>query len=213
MLGKRKYVLFFGLLTASAVAVAIALMLRSGPARARLSVQQIFLGQITSVGTGCPAGTAQAFLDLNQRRIILALDAYAAETGPGDAFARASCNISMPLSVSSGVRISVRRIDYHGSASIPLGGSGSIMSEGFFSGVRGSTLSRTFPPGYDDEFHLTDTGASLWSGCGEDVLVRINSSITISKASADAAEEGRIGLRRGSIRNPSIAFELAFEDC
>lgn len=213
MLGKSKYVLFFGLLTATAVAVAIALMLRSGPARARLSVQEVFLGAITSAGTGCPAGTAQAFLDLNQRRILLALDSYEAETGPGDAFARASCNISMPLSVSSGMRISVRRIDYHGSASIPPGGSGSIMSESFFAGVRGATLNRTFPSGYDDELHLTDTGASLWSGCGEDVLLRINSSVSVSKASPDAPEEGRIGLRRGSIRNPSIAFELAFDDC
>eukprot|EP00873_Tetraselmis_striata_P010393 jgi/Tetstr1/430657/TSEL_020450.t1 len=61
-------------------------------------------------------------------------------------------------------------------------------AEYFWAGQLGPVRDTTFPPGFDDDFTLTDTvvGASVvFSPCGADVNFRINTSLEARKGVSD----------------------------
>ena len=147
--------------------------------------QGITLGEPAYGGTGCPQGTATAVLNADATTLTIFYDAYQAEAGgpTGRTFDRKSCNLAIPLNVPSGFSVSVLAIDYRGFNGLPVGAGSVFRVEYFFAGGRGPVFNRTFTGPQSQDFFINNTlvaTALVWSACGQDVILRTNSSIRVT---------------------------------
>ncbi|MEO6394427.1 MAG: DUF4360 domain-containing protein [Devosia sp.] len=166
--------------------LAIAAILVAGSFGSAVQAQDdISLGDPSTAGTGCPAGTVAASLTEDGKSLSIAFDSFVAEAGgaTNKTFDRKVCNVSIPVHVPQGLSISVLGIDYRGYNNIPAGANTQFNVEYFFAGVRGPTFQKTFTGVLDDVYtiHNELTAQSIvWSKCGADVILRTNPSIRVT---------------------------------
>ncbi len=144
--------------------------------------QNLTLGDPAYGGTGCPQGTASAVIGPDGRTLSILYDAYVAEAGgtTGRSFDRRSCNLAIPLNVPSGFSVSVLTVDYRGFNGLPAGANSVFRVEYFFAGGRGPVFQQSFSGPRTEDFFINNAIASVWSSCGEDVILRTNSSIRVT---------------------------------
>lgn len=143
---------------------------------------EIQLGQPSYGGSGCPAGSASVSMGFDKQNISILFDQYLAMAGgsSGVSIDRKACNLAIPVHIPQGYSISVFEVDYRGFASVPRGGMGQFRVEYFFAGSEGPRASKTYVGPYERDFtinHGLEAEAVVWSRCGEDVILRVNSSI------------------------------------
>ncbi len=141
----------------------------------------IYLGQAGYGGNGCPAGSASVTLSPDAKALTLIFDQYMAEAGRGRTIDRKSCNIAIPVHVPQGMSVSILKVDYRGYVNAPRGASAKFRTEYFFAGARGPTFEKDFIGPFDQDYTLNSTlglNAVVWSACGEDVNLRVNTSMT-----------------------------------
>ena len=141
----------------------------------------IRLGRPGYGGNGCPAGSASATLSPDRKALSIIFDEFMVEAGGSTRrkVSRKSCNIAIPVHVPQGLSVSLFKLDYRGFVSTPVGGKARLSVNYFFAGSRGPRVVREFPGSFDDEYLFTDNlqaAAVVWSKCGQDVNLRINSS-------------------------------------
>lgn len=144
----------------------------------------IYLGEPGYAGTGCPAGSASVTLSPDSKQLSILFDQYLLEAGgiTGRRNDRKSCNIAIPVHVPQGFSVSIFAIDYRGYNLIPQGGQSRFQVEYFFAGQRGPSAQRIFSGPTDSDFTFTNNlqaTALVWSACGADVNLRVNSSMTL----------------------------------
>ncbi len=142
----------------------------------------IRLGQPAYGGNGCPNGSLSAALSPDSKTLSVLFDSYQAEAGytTGRNTDRKSCNIAVPVHVPQGVSISLFQLDYRGFNRIPAGGSSRLSVDYFFAGGVGPRTSRFFSGPQSQDYLVTDqveAGAIVWSPCGVDTNLRVNSSM------------------------------------
>lgn len=169
----KKLLLLLGLLSMTATAHAV-------------NNSDIYLGEPGYGGNGCPQGTASTILSPDQKSLSILFDDYFVEAGGSDRrarrIARKSCNIAIPVHVPQGYSVSIIDVDYRGYNSLPRGAKSTFNVEYFFAGRRGPKISERFYGELEDEFMVTDKlgiGALVWSACGADVNLRVNTSMTV----------------------------------
>ena len=133
-------------------------------------------------GTGCPAGSASVTLSPDRQSLSLIFDSYVASAGgvTGASFDRKTCNVAIPVLVPQGYSISIFKIDYRGYVNVPIGGEARFNVEYFFAGRRGPGQQKTFVGPTDTDYTLTSNllaESVVWSGCGESVNLRVNTSM------------------------------------
>ncbi|MFZ4405356.1 MAG: DUF4360 domain-containing protein [Pseudobdellovibrionaceae bacterium] len=145
--------------------------------------QNLQLGQPAYGGNGCPAGSASATISPDSTALSILFDQYIAEAGntTGRRVDRKSCNIAIPVHVPQGYSVAVFQVDYRGFNLVARnGGFTRLNAEYFWAGTRGPTFSRTFygPQNQDYTFNNGLVAQTLvWTPCGADVNLRVNSSI------------------------------------
>lgn len=142
----------------------------------------IRLGAPSYGGSGCPAGTASAALSPDQKSLSILFDQYQVNAGgrTGVVMDRKSCNVAVPVHVPQGLSLSIFKVDYRGFNSLPYGAYSRFHVEYFFAGARGPTYDKTFYGSLNSDYLLTNTLAAtavIWSPCGQDVNLRVNSSM------------------------------------
>ena len=192
-----------GLLLLSGAAVAAA-----APAQA----QQLTLGVATYGGTGCPQGTASVVVSPDAHSLSILYDQYFTEVGPGTTLARRSCNLAIPLHVPSGFSVSIIGIHYRGFNFLEPGASSTFRVEYFFAGGQGPVFTRNFAgPVLDDFLIHNDLGvaALVWSACGQDVILRTNSSIVVQQA---GGANGLVSVDSEDV-DSALVFLLQWQVC
>lgn len=142
----------------------------------------ISIGHPDYGGNGCPGGTVSTTLSPDQKSLSVLFDQYIAEAGggTGKSLDRKSCNVAVPVHIPQGYSIAIFQVDYRGFRSIPFGGSGQFRVEYFFAGAQGPLLGRSFRGGEEGDYLLTHNlvaSALVWSPCGANTNLRINSSV------------------------------------
>lgn len=175
--------------------------------------QGIQIGQPQTGGNGCPQGTVSATVDPSGQAVSFLFDQYIAEAGAmtGKRLDRKSCNIAIPIHVPNGYSVALLKVDYRGYNLVPVGGQNKLDVEYFWAGQRGPRVSKTFrAPSYnrplDDNFTITDqliATTIVWSGCGESVNFRINSSMT-------AMSNGRMDQTMAILDSADVSGELKY---
>lgn len=140
----------------------------------------IYLGEAGYGGNGCPAGSASVTLSPDAKSLSIIFDQYSAQAGRQRTIDRKSCNIAIPVHVPNGMSVSIIQVDYRGYVSAPVGASAKFRTEYFFAGSRGPTFEKDFNGPYDQDYTLKSNlalNAIVWSACGEDVNLRVNTSM------------------------------------
>ncbi|MEC7276683.1 MAG: DUF4360 domain-containing protein [Bdellovibrionota bacterium] len=148
----------------------------------------IYLGEPGYGGSGCPAGTAMATLSPDKKALSIIFDEYFVEAGAVNRkrLARKNCSIAIPVHVPQGFSVSIIDVDYRGYVSLPRRAQARFSAEYFFAGIRGPRYTKTFRGQTDKDYVLRNQlglQATVWSKCGADVNLRVNSSMMVRVAS------------------------------
>jgi len=149
---------------------------------------QVTINSITYGGSGCPQGTVSQFISEDKQTFTLIFDSYIVDVGPGISISknRANCQINVDLHYPAGFQWSIYTQDYRGYASLDKGVTGLQKATYYFSGMsQQASTSTTFTGPQDGDYLLTDTipfDSVVWSPCGSDGALNINSQIVVSNS-------------------------------
>ncbi|KAK4154053.1 hypothetical protein C8A00DRAFT_33159 [Chaetomidium leptoderma] len=174
--------LFSGLAAASPVLVG---NLADGP-----SGHDVQIAGLAFAGSGCPAGTVSGQLSSDLTTLTLLYAEFVAQAGNNISPSnyRKNCQLNVKLKYPSGWQFSVFKADYRGYAQIPAGDTGTCKATYYFSGDSmqiSSTMTIRGP--YNDNYIKTDefgVESTVWSPCGVEGLLNINSEIRLSPMDA-----------------------------
>ena len=180
-------------------------------------LNDVQLGKVGSAGSGCPIGTVDSILSPDKKSLSILFDGFVLEAGPmiGKKMDRKNCTLAIPVHVPNGLSVSLLAVDYRGYNYLPSKAQSQFRAEYFFAGKRGPRISKTFRGrGLVDEDYTISNKlaviASSWSKCGEDVNLRINSSMRLRNMNRheDAMSTlDSIDLKAG------IVYKLQFRKC
>lgn len=178
-------------------------------------LNDIHLGMPGYGGSGCPSGTLSATLSTDAKSLSILFDEFVLEAGPGigKSMDRKSCNIAIPVHVPNGFSVSIMAVDYRGYNYLPRGARSQFRTEYFFAGQRGPRYSKTFMGSMDDEYLLSNklaVVANVWSKCGEDVNLRINSSMRL--LNRNRRDDAMSTLDSTDISS-GIVYKLQYKPC
>lgn len=154
--------------------IAAAVLAAAGFAAAEAAAQVHFNAPVDFAGTGCGAGSYTVSGEGTNTLTILfsGYDAAIPAENAGSNLERASCNFAVPIRVPPGHQVSVMTADWRGYAD----GSTKFLREYFFAGQAEGIKKESSPSGdyTESDSELTH---ETFSKCGEDVTLRINSSV------------------------------------
>jgi hypothetical protein len=192
--------LVLGVLVAGAAFTAV-------PANAQ---PQLTLGTPTYGGTGCPQGTASAVLSADRTQLSILYDQWVTSVDASGGFDRDGCTLAVPVEVPQGISVSIYAVDYRGFNFLPPGGMSQFQVEYFFTGGIGPIFTQEFQGPLAETFLIRNELAIVdivWSGCGEDVILRANASTFLR-----ASEAAQISVDSEDI-DTSIVFLLQTQTC
>lgn len=151
---------------------------------------------ISWAGSGCPAGTVAANVAPDLTAFTLLFDSYVADLGPGLSLSRSrkNCQILVDLDFPQGWSYSVFSVDYRGFANLQRGVSGIQQSLYYFQGeLRTGRLQTILNGPWVGDYQIRDVlglEALVWSPCGAQRALNINSSIRLENRSGGSSAQG-----------------------
>lgn len=178
-------------------------------------LNDISLGQPGYAGSGCPAGSVSATLSPDKKSLSILFDEFILEAGPSTRkrMDRKNCNVAIPVHVPNGFSVSVLAVDYRGYNYLPSGAQSAFRTEYFFAGQRGPRYQKTFRGALDDDYILSNTlhvVGNVWSECGEDVNLRISSSMRLMNRNR---YDDAMSTVDSVDLNSGIVYKLQYKPC
>lgn len=175
----------------------------------------IRLGEPGYGGSGCPAGSASATLSPDGKALSIIFDEFIVEAGgsTGKSLDRKNCSIAIPVHVPQGYSVSIIEVDYRGFNSLPRGATSRFSAEYFFAGQVGPRVTRDFRGGLDEEYLINNAigvGATVWSACGADVNLRVNTSLLVRNSNRNVEALTTIDSADFS---SGIIYQLSWKRC
>lgn len=173
------------------------------------------LGEPKYNGSGCPQGTASAALSPDFTALTILFDSYFAQAGgdTGRTMDRKTCNIGIPVHVPQGKSVTLFTIDYRGFNSIPRGAYATFSAEYFFAGVTGPRFEKRWDGREENGYtlrHELPAEAVVWSKCGDDVILRANTS---NMARTNRAGEEVYSAVDTIDIHAGLVYHLRWKDC
>lgn len=154
---------------------------------------EVTFGSVAFAGSGCPASTVSSQLSSDVSTFTFLFSKFIAQAGQDvDASEyRKNCQLSTKIRYPSGWQFSVYKADYRGYAKIPAGTTGTAKATYYFSGESDQVSSEMVINGvYNGNYVKTDKfagDAALWSPCGSEGLLNINSEVRLTPLDSDAS--------------------------
>ena len=161
-----------------------------------LPYSDISINSATFSGAGCPGDDDEYLISADKKVISLLLSDYRAEAGFGTDgnTSRVTCNMAISLDVPMGYRVMLLDADFRGNVSLPDRGSfAEFKREYFFADGSSPILTDHWDGKLDNEsvklFDALEEYGGRLSNCGDDVILRTNTSLYISvPEDADTSE-------------------------
>jgi hypothetical protein len=168
------------------------------PALGREAIQ---VYDITEAGSGCPAGTGDVQIDVDDGELNVDFSSLRAEMR-GGRLAREVCMFAAKAKWPRGYQIVISDVNLKGRYTLRSGTRGAVHSELFTTGGVGEAIDLSLSgSGHFDE---TESGEVYRSDCSGSGLLRMNSSVRVTSAG---------GFGSGSVRLSSLNAELSLEKC
>jgi hypothetical protein len=154
------------------------------------AIEPVSFGEIGYGGTGCPAGTATIVTNDARTSASLSLSAYTVGDGnrPLD---RKTCALAIPVIVPDGVAVAIRGVSVIGHVELPEGVEATFTLEAFVAGDEGEVTDLSLGGPRSGSWQRTISvpwDKLVWTGCGEDTNLRINTSLrTRGNANAEVS--------------------------
>ncbi len=155
-------------------------------ASSAVMADDIYLGEPGYSGNGCIPGSVSTTLSPDSKALSILFSEYIVEAVGKNRIARKNCNVAIPIHIPQGLSVSIIQVDYRGYNGLPRGATSQLSSEYFFAGIRGPKVTRNFYGEMDEEYTVTDrlaASAVVWSACGADVNLRVNSAMRVKNGS------------------------------
>ena len=186
-------------MAAVAFAAAISASMISGPASA--AQQDAFeapSGKVTvdlvSVnGSGCPAGTARATMAPDNTGFHIYYSDFVARDGSGAAPTayRKNCQIAVQVHVPQGYTYAVASAEYRGTTNLAAGSTALLRSNYYFQGNSGNNVvDTTFAGPRVGGWRVVDStevNELVYSPCGKDINLNVNTELRVDSASAPSS--------------------------
>jgi len=159
---------------------------------------QVRIRSLSWAGSGCPAGTVGGNLASDFKAFTLLFDAYVAEIGPGLPLSqsRRNCQILIDLEFPQGWSYAVFDVDYRGFVSVAPSVSGVQQSSYYFQGeFRTARLHTTLAGPRVGDYQIRDSlglDTTVWSPCGANRALIINSEVRLLNNGSDPDAQGLI---------------------
>jgi len=153
----------------------------------------VFIKTFTYAGSGCPAGSVANATTAAKDVLTLIYTDYVASIGPGTAVAdhRKNCQINLDVHYPQGWQYSLFSVDYRGFEDLDQGVTGKQAATYYFSGQTPQiTATTTFKGPKTDNYLITekfDVTSLVWSPCGADFPLNINSQIYLTSTKPSAS--------------------------
>ena len=171
-----------------------------------------FLGLPAYAGSGCPQGSLDFVPSEDGNGFSVIFQDYTVSAGVGSGnsgLARKNCSIAMPLHVPAGYSVALMKSSVEMDYSLPAQSSARLSLSAFFAGSQGPSFVKTMNSGFDSSSLITFNhvpGAIEWSRCGDDVILRLATSLLVRTSNRFQAAEASI------VALPSM-FELQWRKC
>ena len=172
------------------------------------NAQTVVVGEPIHGGTGCPKESSYLVTD-NFNKFMYLFDTHQIDGSGNAAFARASCNIRVPVSAPAGLKMVVRKAVTEGIYNVAEGDKVQVDQEVWFVGQSVRKPSKNDVRG---DWNYLELGKNLSgeviaeSKCdGKDAMLALSLTSLIRKASA-APTESFVGLYK-------VEFRMALEPC
>lgn len=161
-----------------------------------LPFTDISINNATFSGAGCPGDDDEYIISEDKKVISILLGDYRAEAGFGTDgnTSRVTCNMAISLDIPTGYRVMLLDADFRGNVSLPDVGSFAEFKREYFFADGSSPILTDHWDGelFNESLQLFDGlkeyGGRL-SNCGEDVILRTNTSLYITvPEDADTSE-------------------------
>jgi hypothetical protein len=145
---------------------------------------------VTYGGSGCPQGSVGQFISADATTVTLIFDKYIANLNKNvDSSAyRRNCQINFDLLYPGGFQYSVFSAEYRGYAQLTKYVTGQVKSTYYFSGSSTQASdTATFTGPIDGDYKKLDKidqASTVWSPCGAEGALNINSQIRLSSSVA-----------------------------
>lgn len=171
----------------------------------------VTLDKITALGTGCSNKTpAYTELDLTKNVIDITLKSFIAVNSEQRKIDYKSCNVSIPLKLPAGKRLTISLIDLNGEVrpqTADLKSTSTLKFEAFLAGSTGKVNSKAVALGSEARTVLFRKTDVITTGCGTSEILRLNVNNTlISKGTALNGEVNQSQVKK-------ISVYLNLEDC
>ena len=157
------------------------------------------VGQVVVGGTGCADATITR---ISNGRIRVETDKLAAEVGgdSGRSMDLKSCTIAIPVQVNAGYQVANADLTLSGRVRLAEGSAADARVESFFAGARGPVKVREYTGATRRRTIITTNypdDQKIWSACGQDVILRVNTRIKAELGTATDA--GSLALERATV--------------
>ena len=178
-----------------------------------VKADDISLGIPAYGGNGCPQGTVSATLSPDTKQLSILFDQYTVQASGATKIDRKSCNLAIPIRIPQGMSVSVVGVDYRGFNGLPRGATSVLSNQYFFAGSQGPTLSKTFTGPLNAEYLVSNklqATAVVWSPCGAETNIRINSSMRVS---TNAMGEQALATVDSVDLSAGLIYQLQWRSC
>lgn len=171
----------------------------------------VTMDKITVLGTGCSNKTpAYTELDLTKNVIDITLKSFIATNSEARKMDYKSCNVTVPLKLPAGKRLTISLIDVSGEVrpqSADLKSTSTLRFEAFLAGSTGKINSKAVALGSEARTVLFRKTDVITTGCGTSEILRLNVNNALS--SKGTAADGLIN--QSQVKKISVYLNL--EDC
>ncbi len=134
-------------------------------------------------GSGCPAGAVSSTLSPDASALSVLFDGYSVAAGDAAKTDQKCCNISIPVTVPAGYRVSLIGMDYRGFNNLPDGAQSTFSVTYSFGSSNTTPYVQTTSGPVQGDFllhHTLDLGGMIFSDCGTNIVFKISNSISIT---------------------------------
>lgn len=171
--------------------------------------------KIATGGTGCANQRHRLFTDLNlaNNDLEISLYDYVTKLTNGSSLDRKSCSLSIPVNLPANKKLVISLIDIQGNleSSNADGVQAKLSFEAFLAGSSQKVQTKNMRLSAGKRSFLFRKTNTLSSNCGGESILRINSNMILTRASAIKSEQTPVLSEIAQVKK--IKVSLSLEDC
>lgn len=147
---------------------------------------EVVVGTPAFGGDGCLHEKTSLVISPDRKTVRLLPTDYVAEAGgnTGRGIDQKSCDLAIPVHIPKGYQVGFRPKAFNGTVSLGEKSRSVLTAEYFLAGSRGVTFNQNFKGPLSQEFVSETEDKLIWSPCGTDTILRLNTSIYVKTTPA-----------------------------